>query len=88
MPEAIITLRTDPRTGRKTVVVQYQSDEDALPMEHESAHRQLVDQLLNGGALNAAEIGDIIIERLADEGTATVLAQPVAPGQSIEHEEG
>jgi|GEM_PF-3147395 len=46
MPEVILRLETDPETGEKRVVVDYQSDRDALPMEHEDDHRDIVDQLL------------------------------------------
>jgi hypothetical protein len=59
----IIHLEVDPETGKKNVWIKYRSDSDALPMEHEEEHRRLVDQLLESGALNKAEIGEIIIER-------------------------
>lgn len=68
MAELTIRLRRDPKTGKKHVVVQYHSDEDALPIEHEEDHKRLVDQLIAGGALKAAEVGDIIVERLPEEG--------------------
>ncbi|MCE9667174.1 hypothetical protein LY474_05030 [Myxococcus stipitatus] len=62
---ASLTLRllVDPATGRKDVVIQYESDSDALPMEHEEEHRRLVDQLIAGGALKASELGRVIVRR-------------------------
>ena len=66
MAELTITLRVDPATGKKNVVIQLHSDEDALPIEHEQEHRALVDKLIAGGALKQAELGKIIIERLPE----------------------
>jgi hypothetical protein len=63
MAEMIIRLEIDPKTRKKNVVIGYRSDEDAMPMEHEEDHRRLVDRLIEGGALGAAELGKIIIER-------------------------
>jgi len=64
MAEMIIHLEIDPDTQKKNIIIKYHSDEDALPMEHEEAHQKLVDQLIEGGALSAAEVGEIQIERL------------------------
>ena len=58
--EAIIRLRIDPATGRKTIYVQYESDPDALPIEHEQEHKALIQALL--GAHPGATI-----ERLAEK---------------------
>jgi len=63
MAELTIRLRVDPRTRKKDVVISYRSDDDALPLEHEDEHRRLVDQLIEGGALAAAELGEIVVER-------------------------
>lgn len=63
MAELIIRLEVDPRTRKKNVIISYRSDEDSMPMEHEEDHRNLVNQLIEGGALNAAELGQIVIER-------------------------
>lgn len=46
MPEMVLRLEIDPATGEKRVVVDYVSDGDALPMEHEDDHADLVDALL------------------------------------------
>jgi hypothetical protein len=48
-------------TGKRTITVSYTSDADALPHEHEDAHRQVVEKLFEGGL---AKPGDtIVIER-------------------------
>jgi hypothetical protein len=63
MAEMTITLRIDPLTNKKDIIVTLRSDEDALPHEHEQLHRQLVDRLTEGGLLQAGEAGKLVIER-------------------------
>jgi hypothetical protein len=63
MAEMTISLRCDPATGKKNIIVTLESDADALPLEHEQQHRALVDKLLNGGLLKQEEVGKIIVER-------------------------
>jgi hypothetical protein len=58
-----IRLRVDPATGKKDVIIDYQTDSDALPIEHEEEHRQLVEKLIEGGALKAGELGRIVVRR-------------------------
>lgn len=70
MAEVIIRLEVDPTTGKKNVVIGYRSDADAMPIEHEDAHREIVDKLIEGGALAAADLGEIIVERDSDTGPA------------------
>jgi hypothetical protein len=47
--ELVLRLRTDPATGRREVVVDYHSDSDALPIEHEDEHRRLAAKIVEGG---------------------------------------
>lgn len=68
MAELIIRLRVDPTTRKKTLFIDYQSDEDALPMEHEAAHRELVDRVLAGAGLDAGSVSQVVVRR----GTQTV----------------
>jgi hypothetical protein len=67
MAELTIRLIPDPATGKKNIIVALRSDADALPHEHEQMHRELVDKLVNGGILKASEVGQIVVEREADE---------------------
>lgn len=79
MSEMTITLRIDPKTNKKDIVVTLRSDEDALPHEHEQLHRDLVDRLTEGGLLNAGEAGKLVIER---EEEAQVEETPIgSPGE-------
>jgi hypothetical protein len=67
LANAIIRLRIDPVTGKKDVIIDYTSDSDALPIEHEEIHRKVMDRLIEGGAISAAEVGKIIIRRDGEE---------------------
>jgi len=77
LAEVTLRLRTDPQTGKKSVVIQYSSDTDALPMEHEADHKKIVDQLIEAGALDEEDRDAIVIERLPEE---------TAPGAEVSGE--
>lgn len=65
MASARIRLDIDPQTQKRTIVIAYESDVDALPHEHEEAHRALVNKLFEGGI---AKQGDaIVVERQTPE---------------------
>ena len=52
MADLTLRLRVDPVTGRREIVIDYSSDSDALPFEHEEEHRQLAEKVVNGGLKN------------------------------------
>lgn len=70
MAEMTIRLQIDPETGKKDIVISLKSDDDLLPHEHEQEHRNLVDRLIEGGAIQAGEVGKIIVEREEETGIA------------------
>ena len=71
MANVRIRLDVDPVTSKRTVTISYESDADALPHEHEEAHRALVEKLFEGGIVKA---GDTIkVER---EGQGQPAAEP------------
>lgn len=78
MPEMTIRLRCDPETGKKDIIISLRSDEDALPHEHEQMHQALVEKLVHGGVIQAAEVGNIIVEREQEE------SEPAAPVKNEE----
>ena len=82
MAELIIRLEIDPNTQKKNIIIKYLSDDDALPMEHEEAHRAIVDQLIEGGAVAASEVGEVTIERLDD------VSIPLPQSKEEEDDEG
>jgi len=83
---ATLRLSVDPATGKRTITISYTSDADALPHEHEDAHREIVEKLFEGGL---AKPGDtIVVER---EGGGQVGDLPQAPAQGdreTAHERG
>ena len=78
MAEMTIRLRIDPNTGKKDIIVSLHADADALPHEHEEQHRKLVEKLIEGGVVKAAELGQIIVERVNAE------KQPAPPASQAE----
>ena len=52
MADLTLRLRVDPVTGRREIVIDYASDSDALPFEHEEEHRRLAATVVNGGLEN------------------------------------
>ena len=84
MAEMTIQLRRNPVTGKQDVTVSLSSDEDALPHEHEQMHRALVDRLIEGGILSAAELGQIVVEREQPQAApeSPVPAAPVSERQA------
>ncbi|MFK8113489.1 MAG: hypothetical protein AB8B91_14890 [Rubripirellula sp.] len=69
MAEMTIRLRVNPETGKKDIVINLRSDEDAMPHEHEQQHRQLVGKLIEGGILTEGEAGNLIVEREEESAT-------------------
>jgi hypothetical protein len=76
-----IRLQVDPTTRKKTVIISYESDSSALPIEHEDEHRRIVDKLIEGGAIKAGEVGKIIVERETEKAPAETPAQQEAERQ-------
>jgi hypothetical protein len=72
-------LKINPVTGKKDLIISLRSDDDALPHEHEQMHKELVDKLIEGGALKAGELGRIILQR--DEDESKSLTSEDAPAQ-------
>ena len=81
MPDVILRLRVDPATGKRELVIDYTSDADALPVEHEDAHRQLASRLVEGGLgsgkVEVARAAEPAAEAAPPEAEAG--AAPIAP---------
>jgi len=72
MASATLKLSVDPTTGKRTISISYSSDADALPHEHEEAHRQVVEKLFEGGI---AKPGDTTVVARDGEGTNAEIAE-------------
>ncbi|MCR9119675.1 MAG: hypothetical protein NXI22_22305 [bacterium] len=88
MAEMIIRLVVDPDTGKKNIVVKLHSDADALPHEHEQQHRALVEKLIEGGVVDASEVGDVIIEREEEASEPAAESSPTDPPQRDAQSQG
>lgn len=80
MGEIKIRFKFDTTTGRKEIVVEYESDSDRLPVEHEKRHRDIVEQLVGRGILKPDEAGNVRVERIRPQAGGTEPAQP-APSE-------
>lgn len=50
-------------TGKKDILIDYDSDDDALPFEHEKRHREVIEHLLGKGVLKPDELGNVQVRR-------------------------
>jgi hypothetical protein len=82
MAELVIHLQIDPETGKKNLIIEYESDSDMLPHEHEEEHRRLIDQIVEGGMVKAEDLGKVVIKR---DGAVVV---EVAAGEADQADEG
>jgi hypothetical protein len=67
MAEVTIKFRYNPATGKRELIIGYESDDDALPHEHERDHRALAEKLL--GQKLGDDVGEIVVERVRKDGT-------------------
>jgi len=66
MAEVTIRLRHNPKTGEREVLIHYESEDDALPHEHERDHRKLAEELLGrplDEVIGAASVDRVIVRR-------------------------
>ena len=64
MADIKIRLIYNLETGKKDIFIDYESEDDALPIEHEQDHREIVRQLLGSDALDPDEVGQINVGRV------------------------
>ncbi len=83
MAEITLRLRYNLQTGRKDLLIDYHSDDDALPIEHEQDHRAIVESLLGKGVLRRDELGEVVVRR-AQPRTAREIQQEPAPKELSE----
>lgn len=63
MREVEIRLVIDKVTRKKNIIIHYESEADALPMEHEEEHRKLVQSITQSLGIAGDELGEVIVER-------------------------
>jgi hypothetical protein len=78
MAEITIRLIYNTRTGKKDLFIDFESEPDALPIEHEQQHRAIVGQLLGKNVLREDELGEVVVRRVAPG----VAAAPISGQES------
>ena len=86
MAEVTIRFRFNRKTGQKEMVISYESEEDALPHEHERDHRALAEQLL--GRKLDDDVGDILVERVTKKTGVTEAGVDEAGARTGQKEKG
>ena len=59
MAAVTLTLKVNPTTHERTLVIHYESDSDLLPFEHELEHKQWVEKLLGQPLHQIADAVDL-----------------------------
>lgn len=67
MAEINIRLIYNLETGKKDIYIDFESDSDALPIEHEEAHRGIVEQLIGQKVITEQEAGEVVVRRVEPE---------------------
>lgn len=71
MAEITIKLIFNKETGKKDILIDLESDADALPIEHEQHHKSIIEKLLGQGILKNNEMGEVVITRGGNVTTST-----------------
>jgi len=82
MGQIIIKLRANKETGKKDIVIEYESEEDQTGWEHEKRHKRIVEELIGKGVLEEGEFGQVVRERAgagaSGEDSSSEVAEPEA----------
>jgi hypothetical protein len=62
--EITIRLRYNVQTGKKDIFVGYESEEDLAGYEHETYHREILQEIFGKGILQSDEAGELVVERV------------------------
>lgn len=64
MAEITLRLRFNLETGKKDIYIDFVSEDDSLPIEHEQDHREIVEDLIGQGVLGAEDVGEVKVRRV------------------------
>lgn len=87
MAEINIRLIYNLETGKKDIYIDFESDPDMLPIEHEDAHRDIVEKLIGQNVISGDEAGEIIVRRIEPQrsGKAENTEQSEPEKQDLNH---
>lgn len=63
MADITVRMIFNRKTGKKDIWIDFESDDDALPIEHERRHREIVEELLGQRLVTAEELGQVHVSR-------------------------
>ena len=78
MAEIRIRLIYNLDTGKKDIYIDFESDADALPIEHEDAHRDIMRNLIGQNVLDADEAGEVMVNRVEPNRSGRVTPEGAA----------
>jgi hypothetical protein len=79
MAEVVLRLVVDPDTGQRTIVVDYHSTDDSIPVEHEAEHRRIVEDLAGRGLIGKGD--KVVVTRDGESAPVTVKTPPAREGE-------
>lgn len=85
MANIVIRLTYNLETGKKDILIDYTSEDDALPIEHERDHREFIEDLLGKGVLEPDEVGNVRVQRVTEQiDTPETQAEPAKDQRQTE----
>ena len=78
MAEVHLRLVYNKNTSKHDIYIDYESDIDALPFEHEQEHKDIVQRLIKNAGLDQMtddDFGEVVIRRLSPQEKQEVLAE-------------
>ena len=78
MAEVHLRLVYNKNTSKHDIYIDYESDVDALPFEHEQEHKEIVQQIIQKAGLDTMtddDFGEIVIRRLSQKEKQEVLQE-------------
>jgi hypothetical protein len=80
--EIKIHMKFNVETGKKDIVIEYDTEDDALPYEHEQRHREILEQLIGKGILKPDDVGNVKVGRVEGQKGSTTQQQDAPQGQT------
>ncbi len=78
MANITLRLRVDKENSQTALAIEYQSDPDALPHEHEKRHRAIVARVVEALGLEPHELGRIQVRAVPPPSAENPEAAPTA----------
>ena len=78
MAEVHLRLVYNKNTSKHDIYIDYESDTDALPFEHEQEHKEIVQKIIENAGLDKMtedDFGEIVVRRLSQQEKKEVLQE-------------